>query len=215
MGKREAGGGRVPRRLCFPCAQCAPQAPRTLRDLPVQASADATRFCDAPCASDAAARVARAAAPSADVACVAPPAERFAGKNDWWAYAAAAVLLVAPAALTLAGLSALAALACMAVLALLTVPRLVRNWVDLYADRFVAAFGFRTVTVRVAQVVEVREESRLALPTANARACVCVAVRASGTKGGCQRELRVALRDNARFAAELSERRRRLRCHGS
>lgn len=175
------------------------------------------------CAADIA--CAAGTARRADVACVAPPAERFAGKNAWWAYAFAVAGIAVPLALTAVGLPGVAALAVAALLSLRTVPPLARNWVDLYADRFTVVFGMRTVTVRIAQVGEVGEVRRtLGASTANAFECVRVALRGcrpGGGEGGAEDmgpspsgELFVALHDNARFAAELAERRRDLRHRG-
>ncbi len=171
------------------------------------------------CAADAACAV--GAARRADVACVAPPAERFAGKNAWWAYAFAVAGIAVPLALTTVGLSLVAALAVTALLSLRTVPPLVRNWVDLYADRFTVAFGLRTAIVRIAQVAEVEEvRHALGASTANAPDCVRIALggrgesHAEGAGTASSDELFVALRDNARFAAELTERWRCLRHRG-
>lgn len=175
------------------------------------------------CAADAACAV--GASRRADVACVVPPAERFAGKNAWWAYAFAVAGIAVPLALAAAGLSAVAALAVAVLVLLRTVPPLARNWVDLYGDRFTVAFGLRTVTVRIARVAEVAEVRRaLGASTANAPDCVRVALRGCGPDGGeggsegagpaVSGELFVALCDNARFAAELAERQKRLRRRG-
>lgn len=178
------------------------------------------------CASDAAVG-AVGAARCADVACIEPPAERFMGKNAWWAYLLAVAGAAVPVALAVAvGLPIPLALAVAALLSLRTALPLARNWVDLYPDRFTVAFGLRTATVLVARVAEVGEVRRaLGAATANAPACVRVALHGRTVQGGADAlgdvgptplvELFVALRDNARFVGELEERRRRLRHFGS
>ena len=175
------------------------------RPRPAAASGDA--------AGAASARGTRFASVS-EVSCIEPPAERFAGKNDWWVYVLAiGGIALCFVLLLLAGASVPFALSCLIVPALFAVPPLVRNWVDLYADRFVVAFGFRTVTVHIPNVAGVEEVRRkLGAPTANGNACVRVELcdPAADTAAPCG-ELFVALRDNARFVETLTERRERLR----
>lgn len=157
---------------------------------------------------------------SNDISCIEPPAERFVGKNDWWAYAlAVGGIGVCFVLLVLVGAPKLFALACLAVPVFFAVPPFARNWVDLYGDRFVIAFGFRNLVVRIADVVDAEEVRRhMGAPTANANACVRIALRDSATVqtnlpnvAPPTGELFVALYDNARFIEELAERQERLK----
>ncbi len=156
---------------------------------------------------------------SNDISCIEPPAERFVGKNDWWAYALAVggigvcfvllVLVGAPSCLLPARRRS---------------PRSLRSpvcpeLVDLYGDRFVIAFGFRNLVVRIADVADAEEvRRRMGAPTANANACVRIALRDSAAfqtnlpnVAPPTGELFVALYDNARFIEELAERQERLK----
>lgn len=187
----------------------------------------------AACADAVAARGSKAGH-ALGAACVVPPAERFVGRNDWWAYVACVASLVVPLALVPLGLPPLAAVACIALLLVRTLPPLARNWVDLYADRIVIAFGLRRVTVFVSRVEEVDLGTRMFAPMANSRHGVRLMVaardvpgmRESAAGGGSFRmpagwssgrdgeawpgEVFVALRDNERFVAALTDRMERL-----